>query len=1155
MNHEELKKIEENIDKYKKALTLVYADGDVTSVERNRLISLKNELGLSDSLCMAMESHFHETADLDTIDNDKLQKIHHCHLCTPNGDIKWEGINHSMLEYIEVGETYIEASNGSSYTGLKESFALSIGQSFEELLDEYGTMHIYDAVDDERLVVFDEYNDLKEYLKLRFDIRSEEQVRMDYKQEDSYDWEQLNRDDRSSYSEAKNIIKEQLEKLSGIKVDDTIADEIYFRYKEHELIVQPIQYLDSYKFRVLDEVENKYLNPVSVAELLEQTLAWNEKELSELHPGTADDEMIAKINAINEELEHVSEQIACTEQITNLDLNNKEHAKKVKEMLGKDFIITNEEAKVLLTYATHFDDGTHEYGLNKDGLLYFKTNQDGEGWDFCTEDSMQSVFLSSAFDGAAILLDSDRKNDADLLNCFLYNNRTLLSILDDNMFYKSSLKDIKEKIKEINEDNKKFVVTHSVTFPCGFTFPKEIYENDPGEIKREEYRRKIYERIKEKFGFNDNDTETEYFKGNIPSDSSFNIAFAVSVPKEIKTDAEKVNEWIESVENFVKDECGCTFINWQGGERLESIYSSEKAYRMEEELKNDLEHPSSKVFEKTNVNEIKEYCDIRYNIDLTDVQAKEIYDFYNMNNRYTLEASSAGNLYIRDHYEETIVTANAELLKAGNYLRSIKDDKKKSFEYLLKTFDELEIPSDDKWFDDLLEQASYDSGERIQFVSDVLSTSFATLNRTDEFWKTLLDYGADPKKALRVAAADAFLGDNLNWLLDNIPESYLNLIFSDNGYADAVFDIAKSSVRNDKSDWVHSSDIGFRGFKRIAELCGREVDADRFYGELLESVYNAPVVPAIYRILDKPELLAEKMNAQRIHSNEPVITESQTKAILDYCNYEDIMFYLDKNGEIHSLDISEDFTGVGMLEYNFGILANGIEYANKAKYYEYQCYDVDSYKEVKDLWNKEKTFYNPEFYKDKKAVPTFVDDIDKMYDFDKITKEEFLTSYSYISEKEYEATKKTLNDMGKTASQIVEELKAKGEKLSDTIPDYYTDVPSKNEKDSQMKENPVEIIKKVASEKEAAEVPEKFKIEFRNRMISRTKSPDPFIVARAIVKEWQTSKPEYVPVLNEYLRKQGCTTETGFEKFFKTINAPETKQERKLYNDIIIHSR
>ena len=188
MTHEELKKLEENIDKYKKALTLVYADGDVTSVERNRLISLKNELGLSDSICMVMESNFHEVADQDAIDLEKVKKIHHCHLCDSDGAIKWHGIEHSMIEYLEVGDTYIEASIGGSYTGLREPFVVSIGQSFKDLLDEYGERHIYDAVNDGRLQVFDEQNDLETYLKLRFDIRDEKQIISDYS--NNRDWEQ-----------------------------------------------------------------------------------------------------------------------------------------------------------------------------------------------------------------------------------------------------------------------------------------------------------------------------------------------------------------------------------------------------------------------------------------------------------------------------------------------------------------------------------------------------------------------------------------------------------------------------------------------------------------------------------------------------------------------------------------------------------------------------------------------------------------------------------------------------------------------------------------------------------------------------------------------------------------------------------------------------
>ena len=180
MTHEEIKKLEESFDRYKKALVLVYADGDVTSVERNRLISLKNELGLSDSDCMVMEARFHETADQDGIKWEELKDRHHCHLCDSDGKIRWNGIDHSMLEYIELGDTYIEASNGSSYTGLREPFVLSIGQSFEELLDEYSENHIYDAIKDGRLQVFDEQKDLETFLKLKFDILNEEILLSEY---------------------------------------------------------------------------------------------------------------------------------------------------------------------------------------------------------------------------------------------------------------------------------------------------------------------------------------------------------------------------------------------------------------------------------------------------------------------------------------------------------------------------------------------------------------------------------------------------------------------------------------------------------------------------------------------------------------------------------------------------------------------------------------------------------------------------------------------------------------------------------------------------------------------------------------------------------------------------------------------------------------
>lgn len=810
-----------------------------------------------------------------------------------------------------------------------------------------------------------------------------------------------------SYKKMLEIIQEQIEKESGIKVDEKIADEIYSRYKDHDLT---LKYNENGSFTVYDDADGKYTNPITIKDAVKQVMAWDDKELSELHPGTADDETIGKIKGYIEELEHVNEQIAYNQNVTDLDFNNKEHVQKVKEMLGNDFNLTDEEAKILLSYATHFSDGTHDYGLSNDGHLHFRTNQDNEGWSFLTEDSMQSDFLTSAFDGAAILLDSDRNKDIPLFNSFLYKNKTLLSVWDDNTLYQSSLKDVNEKLKELNMGNKEFKVTHSVTFPCGFTFP-----DSAGKTEREQnnYRKKIYKKLQEKYGFSDNDAETGYWPEDDRAEASFNIHFAVSVPEEIKTDIEKVNVWIKDVEKFVKEECGCSFIDWQGGERHEQTFVNEKQYKMQQERNNDFAHPNAEDLDYASPKDIKEYCKLNSEIELSDKQLEEIHNFYDNNDQFALYVSPAGNLYVRNEYDGNLISADSELLKAGNYLRTLEG--KERLEYLLKntSIDEPE------WSKGLLNQTSNDSDERLRIVSDVLSDSFATLDRHDGFWQLLLDYGADPTRAIRIAAEDANLGDNLNWLLNNVPESHLNQIFSDNGYADAVFDIAKKSVEHDMDSWHGGEDIGFEGFKRIARLCEREADADRYYGELLEKAFEYPVEPKIVQLLDTPELLAEKMNNSKVHPNEPSISRDQASSILDYCNYENIKFYVAKDGGIYSLDVSEDYNGEGMAESNFGIVANGIEYARKAQDLEYPCYSMESFSIVKELWQKERQFANPSV---ENTIRTFTDDIDKMRDFDRLSKEDFLASYDYISEKEYDATAKELKEHGRTGLQTVKAL-------------------------------------------------------------------------------------------------------------------------------------
>lgn len=283
-------------------------------------------------------------------------------------------------------------------------------------------------------------------------------------------------------------------------------------------------------------------------------------------------------------------------------------------------------------------------------------------------------------------------------------------------------------------------------------------------------------------------------------------------------------------------------------------------------------------------------------------------------------------------------------------------------------------------------------------------------------WRKLLEKGANPERSIKVVAEDANLGDNLNWLLDNIDKTELKNIFSDNGYADSVFEIAKKSVTNDIGSWKTGSDIGFEGFMRIAKLCDREIDAERYYGKVLEKAFEKPVEPAIYELLDSPERLAAYMNNHRISSNEPTISVEQAADILRYSRYEDYKFYTAKEGNAYILDVSEDYSGEGSRANNFDILTLAHDMAEKALDEEYHDYTEESYKRLDSLYKTYRHHFNPE------TNLSFTDDIDKMRDFDSLSKDEFLSSYGYLTEEEYDATAKELKEHGRTGLQTVKAL-------------------------------------------------------------------------------------------------------------------------------------
>lgn len=128
-------------------------------------------------------------------------------------------------------------------------------------------------------------------------------------------------------------------------------------------------------------------------------------------------------------------------------------------------------------------------------------------------------------------------------------------------------------------------------------------------------------------------------------------------------------------------------------------------------------------------------------------------------------------------------------------------------------------------------------------LGDKLAKEFATLDFKPDTWNELLEKGADPREALVIAAEDANLGDNLNWLLDRIGDDKLKEYFSDREFAGRVFDAAKESMTHDLSNSL--SDIGdregFRAFPafytsaitRLAELTGKTGELLSYGDDLL----------------------------------------------------------------------------------------------------------------------------------------------------------------------------------------------------------------------------------------------------------------------------------------------------------------------------------
>lgn len=90
-----------------------------------------------------------------------------------------------------------------------------------------------------------------------------------------------------------------------------------------------------------------------------------------------------------------------------------------------------------------------------------------------------------------------------------------------------------------------------------------------------------------------------------------------------------------------------------------------------------------------------------------------------------------------------------------------------------------------------------EKSKNIENLTEQLVVSFDSLDYQPELWEFLIKSGADPKHALYPASCDAYLGDNLRWLIENISEEKWNEIKEDRNFCKEIFENARDSIMND----------------------------------------------------------------------------------------------------------------------------------------------------------------------------------------------------------------------------------------------------------------------------------------------------------------------------------------------------------------------
>lgn len=115
-------------------------------------------------------------------------------------------------------------------------------------------------------------------------------------------------------------------------------------------------------------------------------------------------------------------------------------------------------------------------------------------------------------------------------------------------------------------------------------------------------------------------------------------------------------------------------------------------------------------------------------------------------------------------------------------------------------------------------------------------------------------------------------------------------------------------------------------------------------------------------------------------------------------NYEEGWTIIDNEDYVKTFEDEIALLIYGYVDYIFDVIDDWYRcYGNDLRFFEFD----GKYYSVADFFNESRTCYT---FTDKLNFTSFKDDTEKMLDFYELTKEEFLLSYSYLTEEEYDLT-------------------------------------------------------------------------------------------------------------------------------------------------------